>query len=77
MAKNKTVDLELLRSKVKELESSLNKISNELRSLSSQLFQYKEALKYAYTNHNQLCVTLYRIFFINPKKVKMTNIFEK
>ena len=72
IAKNKTVDLEPLRGKVEELESSLNKI-NELRSLSSQLYQSKEALKYAYTKHNQLCLT----FFINPKKIKMTKIFEK
>ena len=48
--------------KVEELEESLNKISQELRVISTQIFQYKEALKYAYTNHNQLCLTLYRIF---------------
>ena len=51
------IDLEL-RSKVEELESSPNKISNELRSLSSQLYEYKEALRYGYTNHNQLSLTL-------------------
>ena len=42
IAKNKTVDLELLRSKVEELESSLNKISNELRSLYSQIHKSKK-----------------------------------
>jgi len=67
IAKNKNIDLDPLNSKIVELENSLNKINNELRSLSSQLFQYKEALKYAYTNHNQLCLTLYRILHKSKK----------
>ena len=74
IAKNKTVDLEPLRGKVEELENSLNKINNELRSLSSQLYKFKEALKYAYTNHNQLCLTLYRIFHKSKKNQDDKNL---
>lgn len=62
IAKTGTSNLDPLNKKVEELEESLNKISQELRVISIQIFQYKEALKYAYTNHNQLCLTLYRIF---------------
>ena len=58
IAKTGTSNLDPLNKKVEELEESLNKISQELRTISTQIFQHKEALKYAYTNHSLVYVKL-------------------